>query len=77
MVLGDDATARLREDRALAFKQQQEAAMAQEQMARAAQSAPDIARAAKDLSEAKMGGRGGNNALEFLANALDEGGGTM
>lgn len=77
MVLGDDATERLREDRALAFKQQQEAAMAQEQMARAAQSAPDIARAAKDLSEAKMGGRGGNNALEFLTNALDEGGGTM
>ena len=70
MVLGDDATARIREDRALAMKQQQEQAEMQEQAMLAAQAAPGLAGAAKDLSQAQMGGQ---NALEMIANAIDKG----
>jgi hypothetical protein len=68
IVLGDDAVARIREDRATQMRQQQEAQMAAE----AARVAPGVAKAAKDLSETRTGG---GTALDEISAALEGGGG--
>jgi hypothetical protein len=69
IVLGDDAVAQIREDRAMQARQQQEAAMAAE----AAKMAPGMASAAKDLSETRVSG--GGTALDEISAALEGGGG--
>lgn len=66
IILGDDAVAKVREDRALEMQRAQE----QQQMMESAAMAPGIAGAAKDLSQANMGDQ---NALEAVAAAMNGG----
>ena len=70
IVLGNDAVAAVREDRAIKLQEQQEQMQQQQALMQGAQAAPQLAGAAKDLSQTEMGGQ---NALEAMAGMMQGG----